>query len=589
MAKKVSEKAIRQFNDLAGFMSFVPTWDFKQFIRLPHKTIAHFTGNQRGKNAQVAYSYVLRILGRHPVPKKNVVYLECEQRAKLKAKEITLEDFLESHKSKDSCTFTVSGVPKDGKCPECGGSIVQHKRSSRVFRFCSENLPGQSANTSSDGASAEVKNTQYPEFKKWLPKFLIKKDITARNPAMIIRDPFNGPDIITEFVSYNQSVQSTAGTQKMSIWSDEESDKDFDEEQKPRLLAEDGDIVYSLTPANRITWMYDDVFEKAQIYIRTKVICDFLSNDEYKAEQIEVTENKSDIAVIMAATDDNPTLDPEVIDAIFDDIDDPDVLAIRRYGIFKQVSGRIFKSFEYSTHVIDKDRYFPDGMFHNWVHARAIDYHEHNPWAIGFMSLSPTNEAFIWWDWTPSPEKLVTMEIAQHVAGKSGDYRFSLSLIDPLATKTQSNTGTSVVDDLNRLFHEYRHEGTCTGGYWEPWDTKSTRGRDEIRMRLKNSKRVGLPFNNVIKNDGMTECLPTLWILNNCKQSAKFMKQWRIEEYADSKSLVTKDAKDKPQQKYSHLNMVWEAIFKDLRFRPRKNSYNHTEKRDRSRYMQGRR
>ena len=40
--------------------------------------------------------------------------------------------------------------------------------------------------------SAEVKNTVYPAFKKWLPPSWIKKDITFRNLAMIIRDPNDG-------------------------------------------------------------------------------------------------------------------------------------------------------------------------------------------------------------------------------------------------------------------------------------------------------------------------------------------------------------------------------------------------------------
>jgi hypothetical protein len=53
--------------------------------------------------------------------------------------------------------------------------------------------------------------------KRWLPPFLIKKDITQRSPKMVIKSVLGGPDIVVEFVSYGQSVQSTAGSQRFII------------------------------------------------------------------------------------------------------------------------------------------------------------------------------------------------------------------------------------------------------------------------------------------------------------------------------------------------------------------------------------
>ncbi len=535
-------------------------------VNAPQKFIALFFGNQKGKTCEVAFGYVLKVLGRFPVPKKNVVYFECEDRMKAKLADNveTKEEYLSKHKTLDSAAFIFSKIPKDRLCPECGGKIIQHQRKSRVFRFCSETLPGQSANISKEGASAEVKNTQYPEFKKWLPKFLIKKDITFRNPAITLFDVFGGSDIIVEFTSYNQSVKSTAGVQRIGIWCDEESSIDFIEEQKPRLLAEDGHMDFTLTPANRISFMYDDYYEKACIYYRTKIIA-----DKFKLKQIERTDSKDDICVIQAATDDNPTLSQDDIDVLFESIDDPDALAIRRYGIFKQVSGRIFKTFDMNIHVISESKYFPDGMIYEWVHARMIDYHEHVPWAIPFISLSPTNEAFIYEELNPSPEKQVTMEIAHDIAMKSKDFKYALNLIDPLSAKTQTNTGTSVKDDLNRIFWVLKEEGLCTGGCWECGDTKSTIGRDGIRKRLKNAAMIGKPFNNRIVKNGREEYLPTMWVLDNCRQTAKSLKSWRLEEWANSAQLATKDMKDKPQQKFSHFCCAIEFVMKDRRFKPK--------------------
>jgi hypothetical protein len=168
-----------------------------------------------------------------------------------------------------------------------------------------------------DGASAEVKNTIYPAFKEWLPRFLIKRDITARQPAMILKDPnagrtfgeikWAGVDIVVEFVSYAQRVQAAAGVQRLSIWEDEEAPIDFHEEQLPRLLAENGDLHISLTPANRMSWTFDEIFERAGFYLRSEAIVKFYESLGDKTKQVEVVDSQIDVAVVQAATDDNPT------------------------------------------------------------------------------------------------------------------------------------------------------------------------------------------------------------------------------------------------------------------------------------------
>jgi hypothetical protein len=234
--EQFSQQDIQTLNDFEGYLSFIPTWMYRIFVNLPYKIIFLNSGNQALKTASTARQYADRILGWHPIPKKNVVYWECSKRAKIHRNEITLKELLKEHKFKDSSTWNSLQLPEDMKCPECGAEIVQHKRGSRVFRFASETLPGENVNVSKDGMSAEVKNTQYPEFKKWLPKFLIKKDITSRNKSMIIKDIYGGSDIVIDFVSYNQTTPSTAGPQRMSIWEDEQPDMAFHEEQYPGRL-----------------------------------------------------------------------------------------------------------------------------------------------------------------------------------------------------------------------------------------------------------------------------------------------------------------------------------------------------------------
>lgn len=537
---------VKQLNDFTGFLKFKYTWAYKRYIHAVQKFLLLITGNQFGKTGSVAHSYVLRILGFHPVAQKNVVYYECENQH----------------------AYAPYLLPQDNICGKCGKLLKLHERSSRVIRFCAETLPGQSASINEEGRSAEVKNTQYPELKKWLPPFLIKKDITARNVTMIIKDIYGGDDIVIEFVSYNQSTQSVAGQQRLSVWCDESPSIDFYQEQLPRLVAEDGDIVFTYTPVDRSSWLFDELFEKAKVVYRTRAIIEYLkkTSSEREYKEVEETDSKYDVAVIQAATDDNPTLKPEAIDALFQ-FDDPDTLAIRRYGVFKQLSGRIFKDFDTRVHVVDPMVYFPDGLPHEWAHARGIDYHPQTSWACGMIGLSPTNEAYIWGELNISPERYTTAEIVHALASIGKDYNFRLNLIDPLAEAIKKDT-VSVKDDLNHAMIRCKRDGVGLGGYFQSWDTKGERGRDVIRQRLKNAVACRKPGNNRVVKDGVVSYLPTLWVLQDCRFSIEYMKNWRWEEWADVNSSSMKDKKNTPEQKFSHFNMVWEAIFKEPSFKP---------------------
>jgi hypothetical protein len=217
-----------------------------------------------------------------------------------------------------------------------------------------------------------------------------------------------------------------------------------------------------------------------------------------------------------------------------------------------------------------------------------IDYHPHNRWACSWLSISPYNEAFVWQEFSPDPERMITRSIANEIALLSSDYKFKIDLVDPKAAETQTNTGTKTIEDLNDIFLELKREGICTGGLWESWDTKGTRGREIVRERLINSKDCKRPFNNMIKKDGITRYLPTLWISNRCVETARSLKQWRLESWARSRQNVDKDRKETPAQKWSHYCTAIEAIFKDKRFRPPLMGVPRKPKRA-PRYFQGRR
>lgn len=350
----LTDKEIRQLNSFEQLLTYKITWHSRVFTHLPHRVIGLFCGNQVGKTAVVAYSYTLRIMGWHPIPEKNVNYFECSKGHKFAPFQTDAVGIIEGKEVK--CHHKNKGSEK-----MCGEKLQLHKRQCKIIRFASESLPMQSEDKSRSGQGArEIKNTQYPEFRKWFPSYFIKKDVTTRNASMVITDPYGGDDIIIEFCSYGQSTQSQAGHQRLSVWIDELAPEVFFDEQNPRLFMESGDLIVSYTPVQEITYYYDKLFEAAQTYYRTDTIINeyYLNIERKKVPQVEHTGHRTGIAIIQAATDDNPVFAGKDIDELYKNIDDPDLLYMRRFGIFKQISGRIFKCFDPRVHIIDGEKLF---------------------------------------------------------------------------------------------------------------------------------------------------------------------------------------------------------------------------------------
>jgi len=441
----------------------------------------------------------------------------------------------------------------------------------RTFRFASQSLP-------SEASEAEVKNTQYPAFKRRFPLNLVEKDITIRRPVLTVRCP-HGDNVNIEFISYSQDTQATAGTQRASAWFDEEPGKDMFEEQVPRLLATDGDIMFTFTPVpGSIGWEYDDLYERARIIYRTEAVRDRIKKrfgDDLP--EVEITDSSDDICIIMAATDDNPIYEElaqhkskvtgkeitskEYIDSMFAMFDDEDVVDARRYGLFRQLSGKVYKSFTPSVHVVRSAHYFPDGIPLNWKFARGLDHHESNPWAIVWIAISPTDEIFVWEDYSAKTNN-VTYDIAHNIALQSLDYKYALDLIDPNAAKKQNSTNLSTIDDLNRYFKDFKNRNIGSGAHWQSWETHGTRGREEMTKRILNSVRVGKPFNNKVVIDGAARYLPTIWVTDNCKNTIESMKNWRYDEWGSRESEMKNDPKERPMMKFSHFPLALECLLK---------------------------
>lgn len=393
-------------------------------------------------------------------------------------------------------------------------------------------------------------NPQYTELKKWLPPSVIKRDVTARDARMILS--VYGTEKIIEFKSVKQDIEAFAGTQIDANWEDEEVPKEIHDENMMRLLAKKGDHFTTCTPVNKLTWLYDDAYMKARRIFRTDTVV--------KATGLpkeETYEGRQSIDCFQWASDDNPTLDPAWIEEKIASLGDPDLMLLRRYGVFTQITGAVYKGFDAHIHAATPFRLlFPKGL-PEWRKAQVIDLHEHNPWAITYLMFSPEDEWFVFRDHWLSVDRYQTEDVVKLCLSteQENEEQIDWRLVDPLAEKTQLNTGRKIIDDL-------RHHGF---GNLRGADHKNPRGRDVIRKRLTNAKTCGKPFNNVVKEPGgRTRRLPTIWFCpENAQHTIKAMKTWRMDEYLTMQARASHERfREKPQDKGGHFprNLEYAAV-----------------------------
>ncbi len=506
--------------NFTGFLSYIPSIPFYHLVNSSSAITLVIGGNRLGKGAMAIMDFLLRLFRIHPIPHKNFHdNMQC-----------------------------------------------------RVIRFIAETLPSKVEDNESS------RNTIYPELIKRLPPELIAKDISAKRPVMVIQDPYSSQHFYIEFSSFSQDTQAQAGVERLYIYMDEIPPYSVFEENYARLITTGGDMIITLTPASGdADWIYELLYEKARHIYRTKPVVDrYLFHGENKS-LYELYSDNNDITVVHGATDDNPYIYDlyikerkdnqtynDYISSRFYMLDDEITIDVRRYGIFRYVSGRVFQEFTPSIHSINLYNYFPEGTIPDtYRHFRSIDYHESNDWACIWGALSPTNEIFIYDELRISPKTNTIYDICDAIARKSRDYRYSIDLIDPRAQIKSVTTATSPCEDMNRYFYQLKQSCIGKGAYFRSFDTTTTKGRDEIRKRLKNSITCKRPFSNTTIDHPSLRYLPTLWVSHTCKFTIESLRNWAYETWKDRSALLVKDPKEKPQQKFSHFCTALEGAMKE--------------------------
>ena len=342
----------------AGYNSYIRTWIYEKFMHCPLKFLCFFTGNKWGKTIGVAHGYAERVLSRHPIPRKNVLYFTCTNDDEYSRHEFSPRDM----KRMFPRTGPLIELRGDEECPNCKAPIEEVKRKRRVIRFASGILPMEgedayhkNADKGAESDSLEVKNVQYPAFKDIFPPYLIYKDPTTRVKNLVLHDVYERGHIIIEFTSFKQSLITKTGQSVLSFWGDEQMSEEECSDAKARVVFEKGDIVLTCTPiptpSSHLSFYYNEFYEKARIYYRTQKVADKMTEVYGRTfNRLEETDSNMSCAVFQASSYDNPMIDHREVDELLMTHDDPVMNDIKIFGLFKQLSGKIFPMFDYHTH-----------------------------------------------------------------------------------------------------------------------------------------------------------------------------------------------------------------------------------------------
>jgi phage terminase large subunit-like protein len=311
----------------------------------------------------------------------------------------------------------------------------------------------------------------------------------------------NGSSI--ELMSYEQKLDSFAGTSRHWLWCDEEPPKAIYNECNMRLLDTNGFAWITMTPVNGMTWVYDEFFEPVAI-------------------------NEEDIGVGVTIVDvhENPYLEKEAVDRILRGITDPEERKAREKGTFVQMGGVVYKQFDKDVHVVPWD----DKLLE---HVRACEI---------YTSMDHGYNAPTAWLWHAVAKDGTVLTFAEHYqaemivsdhAKKVLALEKSLQLPEPLIRIADPATQQRQGVTGNSISTEYATEGV----YLSPGNNDVLSGVARVQKYLRINPATGKPYR---------------LITDNCPNLIKEMGKLKWATYASSKMRFDHNPQEKIHKKDDH-------------------------------------
>lgn len=344
-----------------------------------------------------------------------------------------------------------------------------------------------------------------PEINRWMPRHMVHHyDVESRTMFLS-----NGSTI--EFMSYDQDVEKFESASRHWIWFDEEPPEDIFKACRMRVMDTRGDMWFTMTPMNGLTWVYDQIYEQAGL-------------------------NPS-IEVFIFDSLKNPYIQKEEIEEICRGLSEQEIEA-RIHGNFIQLSGLIYREYNPEIHFINEFK--PP---QHWGRVQAIDPHPRNPTVAVYLAVCPKQQfimeckkhnikladkigsedqpyedIYVVYDEIYPSDPLLINEVASLMKSKEGNDTIGYRLIDNSANTPDPQVGTNIREE----FEKYG-----------------------IRTILAD-KDVA---NRIMRVRGRLQA-KTLYIMRNCART-----EWEMRHYAWDDFKIGRDYKDpkeKPRKKRDH-------------------------------------
>ena len=274
---------------------------------------------------------------------------------------------LEFHKNQHKNRW-VFGGNRSGKT-ECGAvEAIWMARGIHPYRENRKSVEGWvvSLSTQVQRDVAQSKILHYLN-KEWIYDIVMntgKKDACEYGiiDSIIIKNVFGGLSKIG-FKSCDQGREKFQGTSLDFVWFDEEPPLDIYMECRMRVLDKNGDVFGTMTPLKGLTWVYD------MVYLNEN------NDPDIWYEQMEWA--------------DNPFLNKAEIEKISASLS-KDELDSRRYGNFRNASGKVYSEFDENINVVE-----PFDVPPEWFDNISIDPGLNNPTSCHWYAVDYDNNIYV--------------------------------------------------------------------------------------------------------------------------------------------------------------------------------------------------
>lgn len=331
-----------------------------------------------------------------------------------------------------------------------------------------------------------------PMFGQWIPPSALINGSWEDSWSASMRTLTLSNGSFCEFMSYDQELDSFAGTSRDFVHFDEEPPQNIFNENKMRLIDVNGRWWITMTPVEGMTWVFEILYEMRHL--------------------------DKNLTVIEVGMEENPYLPEGAAEILLQGLDDQEREA-RKHGRFVSITGLIFKHFNAEKHVIapvDPK----DPRFNGWKIFSSMDHGLNNPTAWLWHLISPKNQVITFAE--HYQREWIVEEHARkvHQIETSFKIRPELRVGDPAIKQRNGVTGDSIQT-------QYRKYGIAIAA-----------GNNDVASGLAK-------MNSYMK-------LGQWLITENCVNLQKEIRRYRWKQYESSKLRDRNNLQDQPQKKDDH-------------------------------------